>query len=88
MQGKEKAFPFPMDPIGDRENLQRIAKSEQVQKLMAMLQQQGSVEEAAKAAAAGDSGRLIGMMDQLIHTKEGAQLVENIKTQVKKAGLS
>ena len=63
-----------------------LADSEDTQALMAMLRRQGGVEEAAKAAA-GDPSQLMSMMNQLMHTKEGAELVERIENQAKEAGL-
>jgi len=52
-----------------------------------MLRQQGGVQQAAEAAAAGDTSGLMALMEQLMNTKEGAQLVERIGDQAKKAGL-
>ena len=52
-----------------------------------VLQQRGGVQEAAKAAAGGDPSQLMAMMNQLMSTQEGAQLVDRIGEQAKKAGL-
>ena len=38
-------------------------------------------------AAAGNPSQLMAIMDQLMHSKEGAELVGRIETQAKKAGL-
>jgi len=46
------------------------------------------VEEAARAAADGDPGQLMQMMDRLLNTREGAELVERISRQAKESGLS
>ena len=54
---------------------------------MSMLQQQGGVQEAARAAAGGDPSQLMSMMSRLMNTKEGAELVERIGSQAKRAGL-
>ena len=55
---------------------------------MAMLQKRGGVREAAQAAAGGDAKELMAMMDQLMHSKEGAELVERIQRQAREAGLT
>ena len=72
----------------NREAITRLAQSSDAQKLMELLQKQsGEVKQAAQAAAAGDPARLMSMMDQLMRSKEGAELVGRIETQAKKAGL-
>lgn len=72
----------------DREAITRLAQSSDAQQLMALLQRQsGQVKEAARAAAGGDPARLMAMMDQLMHSKEGAELVSRIDSQAKQAGL-
>lgn len=64
-----------------------LADSEDTQALMAMLRRQGGVEEAAKAAAGGDIGQLMTMMNRLMSSKEGAELVARIEDQARRAGL-
>ena len=54
---------------------------------VAMLRRQGGVEEAAKAAAGGDTGQLMAMVNRLMSSKEGAELVARIENQARKAGL-
>ena len=72
----------------DREAITRLAQSSDAQKLMELLQRQsGQVKQAAQAAAAGDPAQLMSMMDQLMHSKEGAELVDRIGAQAKQAGL-
>lgn len=72
----------------DREAISQLAKSSDAQKLMALLHKQGGqVQQAARQAAAGDPSQLMSMMDQLMHSKEGAELVDRIGTQAKQAGL-
>ena len=72
----------------NREVISRLAKSSDAQKLMELLQRQsGQVKQAAQAAAAGDPAQLMSMMDQLMHSKEGAELVERIDSQARRAGL-
>lgn len=73
--------------VKNRDAITQLAKSNDAQKLMALLQQRGGVQEAAKAAAGGDPSQLMDMMNQLMNTKEGAELVDRIGTQAKKAGL-
>ena len=71
----------------DREAISKLAQSKEARQLMDLLQQRGSVQEAARAAADGDPSRLMEMMNQLMNTKEGAELVERIGAQAKQAGL-
>lgn len=73
--------------VKNQDAIVRLAKSGEAQRLMTLLQQRGGVQEAAKAAADGDPSQLMSMMDQLMRTKEGAELVEQIGAQAKKAGL-
>ena len=71
----------------DREAISKLAQSKEAQQLMELLQKRGGVQAAARAAADGDPSRLMEMMNQLMNTKEGAELVDRIGTQAKKAGL-
>lgn len=72
----------------NREAIAQLAKSSDAHKLMELLQQQsGQVKQAAQAAAAGDPGELREMMDRLMRSKEGAELVNRIESQAKQAGL-
>jgi len=71
----------------NRTAITQLAQSGEAKKLMSLLQQQGGVNEAAQAAANGNAAQLMKMMDQLMKTKEGAELVERIGAQAKKAGL-
>ena len=72
----------------NRDAITRLARSSDAQKLMELLQKQsGQVKQAAQQAAAGDPAQLMAMMDQLMHSKEGAELVERIENQARQAGL-
>lgn len=71
----------------NREVVTRVAQSGDARRLMELLGQEGGVQQAAQAAAAGDPSQLMAMMNQLMHTREGAELVERIQNQAKKAGL-
>lgn len=72
----------------NRDAITRLARSSDAQKLMELLQKQsGEVKQAAQAAAAGDPARLMSMMDQLMRSKEGSELVDRIGAQAKQAGL-
>lgn len=73
--------------VKNRDAIAQLAKSSDAQRLMSMLQQQGGVQEAAQAAAGGDVQALMSMMGRLMNTKEGAELVNRIGDQAKKAGL-
>lgn len=71
----------------NRAAISKLAQSGDAQRLMTLLRQGGGVEQAAQAAAAGDPAALMAMMDRLMHTPEGAALVDRIGTQAKQAGL-
>lgn len=71
----------------NREAVSRLAQSGDARRLMELLEQEGGVQQAARAAAAGDPSSLMSMMNQLMRTKEGAALVERIESQAKKEGL-
>ena len=71
----------------NRAAISQLAQSGDAQRLMELLRQGGGVEQAAQAAAAGDPAALMAMMDRLMHTPEGAALVDRIGTQAKQAGL-
>ena len=72
----------------NREAITRLAQSSDAQKLMELLKQQsGGVQQAAQAAAAGNPSQLMAIMDQLMHSKEGAELMDRIGSQARKAGL-
>ena len=73
----------------DRKAVEQLAQSSDAQKLMALLKQQGGgVQQAAREAAAGDPRALMSIMDQLMRSKEGAELVDRIGSQAKQAGLN
>ena len=74
--------------VKNREAISRLAQSSDAQLLMQLLQRGGGVQEAAQAAADGDPSELIRRMQQLMNTKEGAQLVERISRQAKESGLT
>ena len=72
----------------NREAITRLAQSSDAQKLRDLLQRQsGGVQQAAQAAAAGDTSQLMSIMDQLMHSKEGAELMDRIGSQARQAGL-
>ena len=72
----------------NRDAITRLARSSDAQKLMELLQKQsGQVKQAAQQAAAGDPAQLMAMMDQLMHSQEGAELVDRINSQARQAGL-
>ena len=79
-------------PIGERVKdpaaLARLARSGEARQLVSLLKQSGGVQEAARAAADGDPGQLMQMMDRRMNTREGAELVERISRQAKESGLS
>lgn len=89
--GKPKGNPLngaaAAELLKNREAIAQLAASSDAKKLMSMLQKRGGVQAAAEAAAGGDPSQLMAMMNQLMNTKEGAELVDRIGSQAKKAGL-
>ena len=85
--GKKGQESLPADLVKNKEALNRLARSGDAQKLMSILTQQGGVKEAAKAAADGDPSALMSMMDRLMRSQEGAELVDRIGRKAKEAGL-
>ena len=73
--------------VKDPAALARLAQSGEARQLVSLLKQSGGVQEAARAAG-GDPGQLMQMMDRLLNTREGAELVERISWQAKESGLS
>lgn len=73
--------------LGNSGTVKQLLQSEDTKRMMQLLQSRGSVQNAAQAAANGDSAQLMGMMQQLMSTPEGAQLVERITKQAQQNGL-
>ncbi len=71
-----------------KEALSQVAKSGDAQKLMELLNRDGDVQDAATAAAGGNVSQLMGMVQRLMQSPEGAELVNRISDQAKKSGLS
>lgn len=67
--------------------VRKLLASEDAKRMMQLLEQQGGVQEAAKSAAGGDPTRIMEMMQTLMSSQEGAQLVERIKGQAEQSGL-
>ena len=88
MQGqpfKRPSAPDMEEALGKhRQAIAKLAQSGDAQKLV----QAGGVQQAAQAAAQGDASHLMGMMNQLMSTKEGAALVERLRRQAEESGLS
>ena len=88
MQGKGGTQSGPAQALEqNRAAISKLAQSGDARRLMELLRQGGGVEQAAQAAAAGDPAALMAMMDRLMHTREGAELVDRIGAQAKRAGL-
>ena len=66
--------------LKQKDLLKRLMQSPDTQRLMQMLSQNAGdgLKSAAAAAAKGDTGQLTGMLQQVMQSKEGAQLVERI----------
>lgn len=71
----------------NREAISKLAASAEARQLIRLLEQKGSVHQAARAAAGGDVGALSAMLESLMRTDEGARLAQSIGEQAKQAGL-
>ena len=89
MQFNEKESPnvSAAELMKNREAIAKLAASAQVRQLMELLERKGGVQQAARAAAVGDAGALTAMVEELMGTPEGANLVQSISQQAKQAGL-
>ncbi|MCQ2442958.1 MAG: hypothetical protein MJ077_07605 [Oscillospiraceae bacterium] len=79
LQSKEAAA-LLRDPV----RLKELLSSPETKKLMGLLsQQKGSLDYAAQQAKKGDFSGLNEMVSQLISTKEGAELAQQMTKKVK-----
>lgn len=74
--------------LKDQKMIRELMNSDDAKRMMALLSARGGVQEAAKAAAAGDTAQLMDMMQQLMGTQEGAQIVERLTKKAKGSGLA
>lgn len=67
--------------LGDPAALKSLLSSPEAQKLMSLLSRQagGGLQAAAQAAAQGKTDALMGLLNQVTASKEGAQAVEELK---------
>lgn len=87
MDEKQGAKQSQMNLGHKKEAIAQMAQSEDAQRLMELLGQNGSVQEAATAAAGGNVSQLMGMVQRLMKSPEGAELVNRISAEAKKTGL-
>lgn len=65
--------------VKNRDAIRQLAQSGEAKQLVSMLQQNGSVETAAQAAAKGKPEALMGLLNQVMNDPQGAQAVEGLK---------
>ena len=67
-----------------RDTLMNLANSPDTQQLIKLLNQQAGsgLKTAADAAARGDAGALAGLVQQIMSSREGADLVSRIREQL------
>lgn len=70
-----------------RDAISKLASGADAKALMRLLDGVDGVQQAAQAAAGGDTGALAEMVQKLMQTEEGARLAENIARQARQAGL-
>ena len=83
----EKKQNLPDDLLKNRAAIAKLAASRDAKQLMEMLQGMGGVQQAAQAAAGGDTGALMAMVEGLMHSEQGARIGQNISRQAQQAGL-
>ncbi len=70
-----------------QEVLSKVAQSGDAKHLMELLAKEGGVQDAANAAAGGNVSQLMGMVQRLMKSEEGAELINRISKQAKQSGL-
>ncbi len=67
--------------LGDPKGLQALLSSPETQKLMSLLNQSAGdkLQTAAQAAAKGKPEALMGILNQVMQSKEGASAVDGLK---------
>ena len=73
--------------LKNREAIAKLASSDEARQLIRLLEQKGGVQQAASAAAGGNTGSLSAMVEGLMRTEEGARLVRRIEERAKQAGI-
>lgn len=73
--------------LKNKDMLKTLMQSPDTQRLMSLLNQSAGegLKSAAASAAKGDTGALTGLLQQVMHSKEGAQLVERINRSASQA---
>ena len=71
----------------DNKALQKLLAGEDTRRMMELLGSREGVQQAAKAAMAGDTAKLMELMQKLTRDPEGAKVVERVSEQAKKSGL-
>lgn len=73
--------------LKNQQTVRQLLDGADTKRMMELLSSQGGVQQAAKAAAAGDTAKLMDMVNTLMSSPEGAQVVERITKQANQAGL-
>lgn len=87
MQSKQTEGNPAAELLKHREAIAKLAASAEAKNLMQMLDRMGGVQQAAQAAAGGNTDALKSMVEGLMQTEEGARLAQRIGEQAKQAGL-
>ena len=78
----------PAELMKNQQSITNLVGSTDAKRLMELLEKQGGqVRQAAQQAAQGSPQQFMEMMERLMNSKEGADLVGRIEAQAKKAGL-
>lgn len=85
LNGKKEKPDLAAQLQQNRGMLAQVAKTGEARRLAEMLKQSGPMEEAAQAAAQGDTAQLMGMVQKLMNDPEGAKLIQSINRQVEQS---
>lgn len=87
MDQKEMGLGQAAEQWKDNKTIRQLLAGKDTRRMMELLNRQGGVRQAAWAAAAGDTSGLIDMMNKLMASPEGAEVVERVTRQAKQSGL-
>ena len=70
-----------------RAALGRLAKTGDAKTLMELLKQQGGAESAAREAKNGNPGALVDLVNRLMQSDQGAEVIRRLSDQAREQGL-
>lgn len=74
--------PLAQSVLRDPTAIRALLQSPQARQLIAMLRRQGDLNQAARQAKNGDTASLQAMLDQVGQSREGSQILSDLKKQI------